>query len=140
MKIPLTTVVVSLPEEFGIIKNVRAIVKTRNKTFSICCGAEPSVRYHSLDGIEWPKIFDSNLKPIVFHILNNDEPNTSVFEGIYTMDDETYDEAYLEGDLHFIFDIWKDEHLSTNYSTSSIHFSLDAEDYYDLLEMFKKQT
>ena len=133
MAIPFTTAELSLPEELGIISNVRAIVTTCDKTIHINC--EHYTRFYSPDGLEWPDtIFDENMSVVIgFKIIENNEPNSSVFRGDYFI----YDESYLEGDIYFIFDFYKDEIWYRNYSTSSSHFVLDADSYRDILEPFK---
>ena len=133
MAIPFTTVQLSLPEELGIIDNVKAIVTVRDKKIFIDC--QHYKRIHSSDGFEWPDIiFDENMNVVVgFKILENNDPNTSVFRGDYFI----YDESYLEGDVYFIFDFCKDYVWYRNYSTSSIPFTLSIDCYHDLLELFK---
>ena len=131
MKTPFTTVSVSLPEELGIIENVRAIVTVNYKNISIDC--EHFTRFHSINGSEWPKIFDDKLSTISdFNVTENTELNSSVFSGKYFL----YDESYLEGDFYFTFDFYKDDIGYKNYTTNSFHFKLNVDDYYDLLELF----
>jgi len=132
MSIPFTTVSVSLPEELGIIDNVRAIITVPDKRISINC--EHFTRFHSLDGSEWPKIFDDKLSAISdFNVIENADLNSSMFAGKYFL----YDKSYLEGDYYFVFDFYKDYIGYKNYITNSIHFKLDEDDYVDLLELFK---
>lgn len=134
MKIPFTTVLVSLPEKLGIIDNVRAIITVHDKQLSINCAH--FTRFHSSDGSEWPKIFDNNLSAISnFNVIENDEMNTSVFIGKYFL----YNKSYLEGDCYFVFDFYENYVSYKNYTTNSFHFKLDEDDYFDLLELFKNK-
>lgn len=137
MEFPKTLICISLPENLGIIKNVNAIVKLYNREFLIPC--EHVLRYHSVDGHEWPKeVFDSNSKyiNIDFKIYNDNEPNTSFFQGIYTF----FDETYLEGNFYFIFDSCRDGCWYNKFRTNSLHFKESEENFYDLLEMLNESS
>lgn len=136
MNFPTTQLCISLPESFGIIENVNAIISLCNKEFSIPC--KHVLRYYSVDGQEWPKeVFDSNLElvNIDFKINNDNEPNTSFFQGTYTF----FDETCLEGDFYFMFDCCKDGQWYNNFRTNSLHFKEDKEDYYDLKNMLNEK-
>ncbi len=131
MDAPFTTVIVSLPEELGVLENVRAIVTTSDKTISIGCNHFS--RFHSEDGSEWPQIFDNNLSIVSnFNVSKDGELNSSVFSGKYFL----YDISYLEGDCYFVFDFYKNDISFKNYTTNSFHFKLDKNAYQDLLQPF----
>lgn len=137
MEFPKTPICISLPESLGIIENVNAIVKLCDREFPIPC--EHILRYHSVDGHEWPKeVFDSNSKSIDinFKIEDNNEPNTSFFQGTYTF----FDQTYLKGDFYFIFDCCKDGYWYTKFRTNSLHFEEDKENFDELLEMLNKSS
>ncbi len=131
MVFPSTTLVVPLPEEIGIIKNVNAIIQLSGKTITIPC--EHITRYCALSECTWPELFDESSTPFPINrkIYNNGLPNTSVFQGIYTF----YDETYLEGELHFVFDFCKDDFWHKNYHTKTMHFKEDKSNYYEILEL-----
>lgn len=137
MEFPTTQICISLPENLGIIENVNVIVKLCDREFQIPC--KHVLRYHSVDGHEWPKeVFDSNLKSINidFKIYDDNEPNTSFFQGTYTF----FNQTYLEGDFYFIFDFCKDNYWYINFRTNSLHFKEDKENFYSLLEMLNKSS
>lgn len=131
MVFPSTPMIVCLPEELGFIENVTAVIKLcDNKELRIPCSHID--RYHSYCAKAWPEIFDNDSNPIPLNTeILNQEPNTSVFEGIYTF----YNENYLIGDFYFVFDFYKNNNYSKNCHTKSIHFRENVNNYRRLMEV-----
>ena len=135
MVFPSTTLFLPLPEEIGIIENVNAIVELCDNVITIPC--EHIARYHASSGCVWPELFDESLKPfsVSREICNDDNPNTSAFQGIYTF----YDENYLEGKFYFIFDFCKNGVWHRKYRTKTQYFKEDVSNYYGFVELLNKK-
>lgn len=135
MVFPSIRMFVTLPEELGIIENVNAIVKLYDKEIAVPC--KHTARYFAYCDLAWPEIFDEFSNPFAINRIIYDcgEPNTSVFEGIHTL----YDETYLEGEYYFVFDFCKNGNWHRNYRTKKIHFKEDKSKFNNLLEKLNKE-
>lgn len=123
---PETSLLVSLPEELGILDNVWVHITLSNGRYipikaDLCL----DFRHYSEDGAEWPILYDEDTKQQIsnWNINKNGDPNTTVFGIVYTC----YDRTFLKGSFVVTFTSWKNECVKSFY-TEMVTFDLDDGD------------
>ncbi len=124
---PETSLLISLPEELGILGNVWVHITLSNGRYvpieaTLC----PHFRHYSETGAEWPNLYNEDTKQQLFNweINKNGEPNTTVFGIIYTC----YDSSFFKGSFVVTFTSWKEEILRSFY-TETVSFDFNDDEF-----------
>lgn len=108
-----TSLMIGLPEELGIIQQVRVHINLDNGTY-ICIDAIYQCSVERLN-FSLPIIFKEETKEKI--LINN--ANIAIFGIIYQIENE----AFLNGSFYTTFEAWKNEYLG-HYFTETIKFDI----------------